>query len=248
MKTRGLTCGIGGLGIGLLIWMTVIIPPAFAADLTLNTWAGSPLSKRDRTGYIDRILIEAFNRIGLTVSLSKKPAERSLYNANKGVDDGDYIRVAGLEKIYPNLIRVPSKLFDMEFVAFAKNKTVKVDGWASLKPYHVGILRGWKILEMNVKEAKSRSELDSIESMFKMVDLGRLDIALYSRYLGRGVLENMGYSGIRDLNPPFAVEEMFLYLNNKHAKLVPELAKVLETMKHDGTIQGIFDQTLKQLD
>jgi len=42
------------------------------------------------------------------------------------------------------------------------------------------------------------------------------------------------------LEPPFAVREMFLYLNKKHARLVAPVSESLKNMKEDGSYQSII--------
>ncbi len=85
--------------------------------LTLGTFAGPPLSTPEGTGFYDLVLEEAFARAGYEIKIIQLPAERSLTNANDGITDGDYVRISGLESTYPNLIRVPEKITDFEFVA-----------------------------------------------------------------------------------------------------------------------------------
>jgi polar amino acid transport system substrate-binding protein len=49
------------------------------------------------------------------------------------------------------------------------------------------------------------------------------------------------------LEPPIAVREMYLYLNKKHAALIPRISAALAQMKEDGEYQRIYSQTLTPL-
>ncbi len=226
----------------LIFFIMLLLPFSIQADepdLVLNTWAKPPLSEVGHTGYLDKIIIEAFRRIDLEIDIVHKPVERSIQDANNGRGDGEYIRVAGLSRIYPNLIQVPEKIFDFEFVVFTKKNEVIISGWESLKPYSVGIVIGWKILEENIQNVRRRSDVITPESLFKMLDRGRIDIAVYSRYLGSKVVSKLGLNDIFVKPPPLAVRPMYLYLHKKHRNIIPDLTKSLRNMRKDGVFLKI---------
>jgi polar amino acid transport system substrate-binding protein len=97
---------------------------------------------------------EAFRRAGLELKLVKLPAERALRNANSGIEDGDLNRIAGIENTYTNLVRVPEKSMDMEFTAFTRQTSTSTVDWQQLSNYRVGIIKGWKILELNLQNPR----------------------------------------------------------------------------------------------
>ncbi|HIJ91043.1 MAG: transporter substrate-binding domain-containing protein [Desulfobulbaceae bacterium] len=212
--------------------------------LRLNTFAGPPLSTPEQTGYYDRILIEAFSRLKIPITIGHLPAERSLLNADKGIDDGDFIRVPGLEKRYPNLVMMAEKLDDFEFVAFTRSLNLSINSWEALIPYHVGIVRGWKILEENLATVKKLYTVKNQEQLFTLLKNDRAEVVVYAHKEGHGLLKQMGITDARVLTPPLAMRPMHLYLNKKHASLLAPLAAVLKKMKEDGTVAEIARQTL----
>lgn len=212
--------------------------------LFLTTFAGPPLSRADQTGFYDRILAEAFHRAGLTLQIAHLPAERSLTNANTGITDGDFVRISGLDRLYTNLLRVPEKIADFEFVAFTGNPTIQIGDWAGCKPYNVAIVRGWKILETNLADVSSLVKVKNQQLLFTLLAKHRVDIVIYSRFEGYEMTKQLGLHAVRALDPPLATREMFLYLNKKHRRLIPVIAKQLRIMKHDGTFDRIVEKTL----
>lgn len=224
--------------------LTLATPLWARQPLTLNTFAGPPLSTSDRSGYYDRILITAFGRLHIPIVIGHLPAERSLLNANSGIDDGDFVRIAGMETRYPNLVRVPVKIDDFEFVAFTRSVDLSITDWKSLAPYHVGIVRGWKILEEKLAGVKEFTAVKNQELLFTLLKNGRVDVVVYARTEGNSLLRKLGITDARVLEPPLTVQPMYLYLNKKHADLVAPLAKVLQEMKADGTVAAIARQTL----
>lgn len=213
--------------------------PAAAETLVLNTADVFPGSTPEGTGYADLILREAAARMGFSLETVHLTSERALTNANDGIEDGNYARVAGLERLYPNLIRVPEKIMEFDFVGFAKDPTLKISGWQSLTPYHVGIVTGWKILEANVVGTRSLTKVGTPEALFEILALGRVDLVVFDRSQGVAVLAGRHLAGIWPLESPLARQEMFVYLNRRHAALVPRMAEVLRGMKRDGTFEGL---------
>jgi polar amino acid transport system substrate-binding protein len=124
-----------------------------APRLSLTTGALPPLTAADgRLGFIEEIARAAFGRVGVEVEVNTVPTERSLINVNAGRDDGDIFRVAGVEKEYPNVVRIPEKTLDNEFIAYTTTERtdIKLAGWDDLRPYSVAFATGWKPFERNV--------------------------------------------------------------------------------------------------
>ncbi len=202
--------------------------------LVLNDTNEPPFTTQTGDGFLDIVVGEAFRRAGLRLKLVKLPAERGLINANAGIEDGDFSRIAGLEKTYPNLIRIPEKLVDWHFVAFVRQAKLSSANWAALKPLSVGHIKGWKIFEQNLMPATQITTADNPEQLFAMLDKNRIDVALFERWLGLALVKKMGIKNIRIIEPSLAEREMFVYLNKRHADKVPAIAAALRAIKSEG--------------
>lgn len=209
--------------------------------LKINTAFAMPLSSEAQDGIFDQIMQDLFKRLNKKVIVQRPSAERALRYANAGIDDGDGPRIAGLNKTYPNLIQVPEKVIDVDFVAFTTGDlTFTSSDWDSLAPYDVGIVRGWKILENNIKKTKSRVSAKNPAHLFEMLKEGRIQVAVIGRMTGGYVAREAGLQ-VNVMEPPFASREMFLYLNKKHAALVEAAADALKAMKSEGRYTEIMD-------
>lgn len=234
--------------LALLMVLAAFIGNVHGATLELSTSDAPPYSTPGGSGLADRIVLEAFRRTGVTIKLVAAPSERSLVNANLGIVDGEYLRIAGIEKMYPNLVMVPESICENEFTAFARDPAIKLKGWESLGPYSVGFITGWKLLEENVAKVKSLTKVKDDESLFDLLANGRVDIAIFDRRRGEAYLKHSRERGVRPLTPPLARRPMYLYLNRKHAALVPILAGALSQMKRDGSIRRIMISALGTAD
>lgn len=190
---------------------------------------------------LERLSAEIFGRLGLDFRLVSLPSERSLVAANLGEVDGEGLRVAGLTASYPNLVQVPERFLSISFVAFARNANLRLDqGWRSLAPHSVAFLTGWKMFEANVTGVRRITQVDRPEQLFKMLDSGRVDLALYTLADGVALIHRMGLSSLVPLDPPLADVDLYLYLNQRHQDLVPKISQVLRQMKADGTYDRIL--------
>ena len=216
--------------------------------LVINTGFSTPISKIDQTGFGDRVLAEALKRLGYKLETVQMPAERALINANLGLDDGDLLRIDGLEKKYPNLIKVPEKIMDMDVMLFTKNKRdFKVDGWKSVTTESVAIITGWKVFEKNLVKTVDIIKTDNVGQMFTMLTKDRADFLGYERWASLGYIKEHKIKNITAVEPPLVSVALYTYLHKKHVKLVPKLAKAIKSMKKDGTIKKLYNELLTPL-
>ena len=224
---------------------TLVCHPAFPAPtLVLNSFYSSPLTSPEKDGFLDLLYQELALRTGIPIEIQSLPGERALMNANSGVNDGDVSRIAGLEKQYPNLVMVPEQDIHLQMAVFTRNADFTMTGLASLQPYDVGIVTGWKILERSIVGTHSRMTVATGEQLFMMLDSNHIDIAVIERIQGRQMIRRMALKNIRELQPAFLATDYYLYLNKKHADLVPILAAELKKMKADGTSQRLYKDVM----
>ncbi len=213
-----------------------------AKPLVIST-NNTPLDRKA----LELISQEASRRLGIDFKIINMPSERSLQLANQGEIDGEGLRVAGLSKQYPNLVQVPERFTSISFVAFSKDALIRLDdGWESLNRHRVAFITGWKLFEANIGAARIVRKVDQPEQLFRMLDAGNIDLALYTRADGIALIRTMGLSSIAPLSPALADVDMYLYLHQRHEALVPKLANVLREMKSDGTYNKIMFSTLAE--
>lgn len=211
-------------------------------------WAGtqedrvlevSTLLEQDpATSVAERVLTEAYRRLGLRLQVHKLPGERSLRSANSGDMDGELYRKLGMEREYPNLLIVPVPLLTYEIVIFTLGTSFPVHGWESLRPYTVGFVKSIKIAEQNTQGM--RVEVAStLRQAFLKMSMGRSDVVVANRASGVAVLQELNLHDVKVLTPPLATFPVFHYLHKKHAALVPRLTSVLQQMQRDKTLESL---------
>ena len=193
----------------------------------------------------ERVIRDAYTRLGIEVEIQYLPGERAIHSANYGKTDGELFRVAEINQTYSNLLMVPVPISYVEIVVFTKNVNFPVEGWESLRPYRIGFQQGMKLIEAKTKGMKV-STTNSSELTFKLLKLNRFDIAVEPRKSGLYFVKNLHLSDITILEPPLERIPTYHYLNKKHQDLLPKLENILRQMEQEGTIQKINDEVIAE--
>jgi len=151
--------------------------------------------------------------------------------------------LSGIETLYPNLIRVPEKLGEWHFAIFSKDVSIP-GNLEAIRGRSVGVIRGWKIYEPAIAGIKDVIAADDPDQLFRLLRLGRIEVALYERHMGRAYLRDHAINDVRDLEPPLFVRDAFIHLHQSHAEQVPALAAALRAMKRDGAYQRAYREKL----
>lgn len=163
--------------------------------------------------------------------------------ADEGKIDGDVNRVASIAKDYPNLVKVPVPLFFVDIVAFTKSTEIAIKGWDSLRPYKIATLRGLKIAEQGLENFEYVSVPD-FDPIIRMLERGRVDIAVLPREDGIKGIKELGITSIRVIEPPLIRVELYHFLHNKHKSIVPEITASLDKMREEGLIEKLIREEL----
>jgi polar amino acid transport system substrate-binding protein len=228
----------------LLSWAAVslLLPLPAEAQLRFSVVEGATNMQIS-----ERVLAEAYQRLGMSFQLERYPGARSLRNVDSGFVDGEVSRLGGLEKTHPNLLRVAVAVNQLEAVAFSRDIDVRVQGWASLKPYRVGIRRGVAFAERGTAAAGIETQtVDSVEQLFHLLQAGRVDLVVLARINGLEAIEVLGDPRIHPLDPPVESFPLFHYLHAHHRDLVPRLTTVLKQMAKEGRIRQIREDFILQ--
>jgi polar amino acid transport system substrate-binding protein len=235
----------------LMAFVLAVMPGVSRAEApdvyVLNTSTGAPYADPAHSGFQDRVVTEVFRRIGLKGEVRQYSAsKRALVNANANVDHGVAMRVKGLEKRFPNLVRVEEQLISNDFVAYSRDLKLATTSWNSMADHPLAYIHGWVIFERNLPKNQVKYAVAKPGQMFDMLSKKRVDMILYERWQGLRRAKDTGVSVVVH-EPPLASVAMYMYVHKEHASLAPKLAAALKEMKQDGSYQKIFDETLTVL-
>ena len=226
--------------LGLIVFFLL----AFSLDAsaqTLLTFTTGDDQSLGRAKAMNAVLTECFRRIGIRLHIAPMPSKRSLINANSGLEDGNFLRTDTLSYAYSNLVIVPERISVNRVVAFSKKQNIEINGWKSLFQYHVAYVNGWKNCERELKDHSAITTVKNEYLLFTLLENDRADVGVFELSTGTEVLNKLGYSRIKAIEPPIVTNDLFLYVHKKHTALIPKIVTTLQIMKKDGTYRNIVN-------
>ena len=199
----------------------------------------SVIEKSALSAFSEKVLTLAYKNIGYDLTFKEYPLERGLIEANAGRVDGEAHRKASLETLYPNLRQIPVVLVSTRTCLFTTKKDLKFSDWESLRPYHFGILRGQKDVELKTQGMK-RELLTNQQQAIDTVGKNHLDFVLLPEFTGKEYLKKSSYKDtIKMLEPALQTQQLFHYLHKNQEKLIPRITEALKKMEKEGEITKI---------
>ncbi len=229
----------------IVIIFLICFGNSFSLELSLNSADTAPYSTTEGKGFYDVLLKEVFGSIGINIRINHLLSERSIQNANSGIDDGEFARIEGMSAEYNNLIPVPETLVNFYFTAFTKNPDILISSWKDLSGYNIAFINGWKIFENNVPENANIIRVKDAEALFRMLLTNRVDLILYSKGRGSSKIINENLTDIHIIDPPLSIRGMYLYINSKHRDIVSDITTALRALKENGRYMEIMNEYLR---
>jgi hypothetical protein len=240
------------LGVGLVLACSVHAQaPQAAQPLVL----GTPRPDGNYGGVLLRsIHQEVFRRLGVPIDIQTLPTARLSMELSSGHIDGDLARPWAFADSQPNLIRVDESVFTVSFALWTVNPKNVLQRLDQLPGTDLTVVftRGVVECEQNLLAllpANRVIDTTTTVNALNMLHYGRndlycgLDIAILS---DAGNAEFAGRPApIKMLNIGEPIP-LYLYLQRKHAALVPPIAAILRKMKAAGVIEQLRKDALRQ--
>jgi ABC-type amino acid transport substrate-binding protein len=243
----GLLPQVIALQLGALLLVMVPTTQILASDTGEDSVIHLAVAANTVDTVISEVIVrEAYERIGYRVEITRYPPERALKLADSGQADGDVQRIDGLSKHYPNLIQLQPAINYIEGSVFTAGKDISVDGWDSLRPHRIGLIRGIKFAELNT-EGMDRHFVGNYPALFTMLNKGRFDLIVSPRLNGSYQLKRLQIEGIGPVEPAVARFDLYHYIHTSRADLAPKLEAVFREMQATGELESIRERVIAEL-
>jgi ABC-type amino acid transport substrate-binding protein len=189
------------------------------------------------------ILTEAYSRIGYRTEYLEYPPNRMIASFISGQIDALVIAEASFSEDYPNSIRIETPIWVDELVAFTKNP-LRITDWESMRAYRIGYISAMLIIEKNLTDGFVTFPVKDSVQLFRMLDIGRIDVVVTSRAVGEFTIANLGVKNISRVKEPLAIVPNYHFLTKRNADIARQLSVVLEEMDRSGRIDEITEATL----
>ncbi|HTD05889.1 transporter substrate-binding domain-containing protein [Undibacterium sp.] len=188
-----------------------------------------------------RVLTDAYKRIGVSVRFEQLPNSRAKSLIEAGELDGAAYRI--IDSPVGDLQKIAPPITYEEFGVFSVDKQFTVAGYESLRPYSIGYLAGAKLLEVKLRGMRVDTA-PNMESLFRKLEAGRTDLVVDSR-ASYCELKGWGLHRVVLLEPSLEKFLGYHWISKRHEALIPKLEAVLRKMSQDGTLRNIQEAALK---
>jgi len=176
------------------------------------------------------LMEKAYQQLGYQMKLVVMPLERSAYESNKGLMlDAELSRTAEAATMLPNMVRVKVPIGHIRITAFSRDPAIQIRNWRSLDIWRVDVLRGIYLAKINM-QGQQYTEVNTIPQAIQRLLSGRADIAVLLGDETEWLLKQQAYQGIYTIAPDLAKTEIFHYVHERHAALVPQLEAALRQL------------------
>jgi len=195
------------------------------------------------------LLVPIYKRLGITVEFVDMPAKRSLIESSEGRVDGEVQRILAVQDQYPTLVAVHPSFNSIEPAAFVrKGVALRVDGWKSLAPHSIGIVRGVGSSERGTQGMRAVEPVTSMENLMLSLDAGRFEVAVNDRFSGLMVIRKLGLEGkVVPVDPPLEHIPLHHFLHERHRELVPRVGQVVRGLQASGELDRLRQQVMDQM-
>jgi polar amino acid transport system substrate-binding protein len=186
------------------------------------------------------LLKAVYAQLGMQVELVDLPAKRALIESSQGRIDGEVQRIPAVADEYPTLLPVRVGFNYIEPSAFTRWLKFRVDGWASLRPYAVGIVRGVGSSERGTQGLPRVEAVGNMEQLLQMLASDRIDVAVADRFSGELVNRRLHLApAVQPLVPPLQRIDLYHFLHERHRDKVPVVEDAMRRMIASGELERL---------
>ncbi len=189
-----------------------------------------------------------YEKLGLSVEITPLAGKRAEQEATTGRKDGEIMRIFSYGQNNPTTLRVPTPYYKLETMAFVKKDSgIKITSKDDLRQYKVAKVSGVKHTDNLSKGLSGVKDAKSTASMMKMLNAGRVDVALTNTVDGLLVLKEIGVTSITPMDKPLAELDLYHYLHESHADMVAKVDAAIQEMVASGEMKSVVAGAEKKI-
>ena len=231
---------------GLMICLGIVLTLGYANAETGQKLVLSTVQDSDDTIIAERVLREAYGRLGIDLEVRRYPGSVALEKSNAGEVDGELQRIDGITRRFQHLIQVPIPVNYIQGTVFSKQKDLDFTRWHALRPYQIGIVKGILFAERGTRGMQVKT-VDTYAELIQLLATDQVDVIVAPRINLRVVMVRGRKSAGLEMNGVLETFLLYHYLHEKHKDLVVAIQHVLKKMLLAGEMVDIRDTELARL-
>jgi polar amino acid transport system substrate-binding protein len=186
-----------------------------------------------------KLLIDIYRRAGLTATIIALPPARATKTALSGEVDGEVARIASYSPKHTGLVMVEPAYYQLQTTAFVRiNNPLVFRTPEDLKRYRVAIIRGVAHSADATQGHPDVQVVSAAPSLFKMLDAGRVDVALDTKINGAYLQRKLELGTIQS-GGDIATQPLYHVLGPNKAVLAPQISKAISELKKSGELERL---------
>ncbi|RVT48147.1 transporter substrate-binding domain-containing protein [Rheinheimera sediminis] len=201
--------------------------PALAAERDITVGASNNLPA-DHPSIV--LMQQVYQQCGYNMVLIVMPLERSAHESNKGhILDAELSRTAEAAEILPNMLRIDVPIGYVRITAFSRDPQLQINHWQDLSAFRVDVLRGIYLAKINM-QGLVYTEVNSVSQAIQRLLSDRTDVVVALGDETEKLLKQQATQGIYTITPDLAKTQIYHYVHQRHAALVPQLEAALRQL------------------
>ena len=189
------------------------------------------------------IMTEVYRRADVEIDVMPVPSKRGIAMVKAGQADGEISRVERYGNKRAYLHRLNPAINQLDTIGFVRaDSAIRVLTSDTMPELRVGVVRGIAHAKAAASPAQQVIEVDTIEQLVNMLDLGRIDLAIHSLNSFEIQMKKSGLSTIRAIEEPLASQSVHHYLRVEKTELIQKIEAVLAQMKASGELDSLAEQ------
>jgi len=196
-------------------------------------------------GFFPELLVEAFDRVGYTVTVEFRPWARSLEDVKEG--DKDILCGAYYTQEREEFLAYSQPIAEAQDVLFVKaGRNITYQQLTDLKPYKIGVVRGAAHgVAFDAADFLNKEEVSHSGQNIRKLLVGKIDLMAGPRDVIKYIIKRdypLFIDKIEVVNPPLSTNKIYFCFSKKvegYQELLKAFAQGLALIKKDGTYDDL---------
>jgi ABC-type amino acid transport substrate-binding protein len=195
----------------------------------------------DRTGYFDKVIIEASHRANISFDYQYQPFARALASFQNNSDACFPLGNHEMAKVYLNLpvVSLETGYYETKYILATLKNQNTIQSTSELKTKRIAHLRGDNPVSLNMNDFGAIfTEVTTHEQSIRMLKANRIDVIMGANTDMVEFMNDIHFNS--DMVVFLSRENLICHRDSGNDSIVSQFSKAIETMREDGTLNQML--------